>query len=350
MKNNMNYYNQYNFNQNNDQPESAVSPSPAEAIFIEKCRIKRAGNAIGAALVIFLILPWIASLGLPLLADSLGISAQSLSAFLEAAPGNWIYQNLLSVLVMTIPFMIGSWVYGMKLKNAVALSSPRKGTTLPLVLMGFGACGVSNLVGSFVESVFSHESNSAEDIMGQFPQGFFGVVLVFLSVCVLPALLEEFAFRGVVLGVVSNISKSFAIFISALVFALMHSNFSQIPFAFVLGLFLGYAAVVSGSILPACIVHLLSNSVAVVITYLSATMPKESVMVLNIIFYLAMLIVGIVGFILFVKRRGDTELFAKEQPTLSAAAKFWLFISRPCMVLFVIGVVIQAVILELRLL
>lgn len=71
---------------------------------------------------------------------------------------------------------------------------------------------------------------------------------------------EEIFCRGMILRPVEKYGKRFAILISAFFFGLLHGNIVQTPFAFVVGLVLGYVAV-EYNILWAMVVHMINNLV-----------------------------------------------------------------------------------------
>lgn len=99
----------------------------------------------------------------------------------------------------------------------------------------------------------------------------------YLTVCIFAPVVEELIFRGAVLRTLmerkrqsaeeepgTSKSRWMAIFISALLFALIHINPAQMPHAFLLGLLLGWMYARTGSILPGIMVHWVNNSVAYV--------------------------------------------------------------------------------------
>lgn len=69
---------------------------------------------------------------------------------------------------------------------------------------------------------------------------------------------EELLFRGLVLRSMEPYGKKFAVFASALMFGLYHGNIIQIPFAFVVGLVLGYVTV-EYNIGWAILLHMFNN-------------------------------------------------------------------------------------------
>ena len=71
---------------------------------------------------------------------------------------------------------------------------------------------------------------------------------------------EEILFRGLVLRSLQPYGKKFAIVISSLLFGLFHGNLMQAPFAFVVGLVMGYVAM-EYHIGWAVALHLINNLV-----------------------------------------------------------------------------------------
>ena len=90
-----------------------------------------------------------------------------------------------------------------------------------------------------------------------------------LLVAVLPAFAEEFLHRGIVLQGTKHMGFKKAIVLSSLLFGLMHFNIQQVSYAFVIGLILGFVAVVSKNIYPAMIIHFVNNFISTYIDYAS---------------------------------------------------------------------------------
>ena len=81
---------------------------------------------------------------------------------------------------------------------------------------------------------------------------------MFLYAGLLAPIAEEILFRGLILRNLLPYGKKIAVFISALLFGLYHGNIVQTPFAFAVGLVLGYVAV-EYSIVWAMALHMFNN-------------------------------------------------------------------------------------------
>ena len=85
---------------------------------------------------------------------------------------------------------------------------------------------------------------------------------------------EELLFRGLVLRSVEPYGKKFAIFASAILFGIYHGNVIQIPFAFMVGLVLGYVTV-EYNIGWAIVLHMFNNLLlSDTMTRLLANLPQ----------------------------------------------------------------------------
>ena len=100
-----------------------------------------------------------------------------------------------------------------------------------------------------------------------------GSLSMFLYMGIFAPLSEEILFRGLVLDTLRPYGKRFAIFGSAVLFGLFHGNLLQTPYAFGVGLLLGYAAV-EYSFVWAVVLHLFNNLVlADLLTRLMNVLP-----------------------------------------------------------------------------
>lgn len=105
-------------------------------------------------------------------------------------------------------------------------------------------------------------------------------IVSFLLMAVTPGIVEELAYRGVMLGSFRQKGPIVGILVSGLFFGLMHMNFNQMAYAVVIGIIFGLLVEVTGSILTTMYAHLCFNGVSVVLSYVlshlqsSGNMPK----------------------------------------------------------------------------
>ncbi|MCF6170235.1 MAG: CPBP family intramembrane metalloprotease [Bacteroidales bacterium] len=97
-----------------------------------------------------------------------------------------------------------------------------------------------------------------------------GLSLNLLVVAVVPALGEELLFRGVLLRLMKELTKSLhlAVMISAFLFSAVHLQFYGFLPRFLLGLILGYSFVFSQNLWVPVFLHFINNASSVIIYYL----------------------------------------------------------------------------------
>lgn len=99
-----------------------------------------------------------------------------------------------------------------------------------------------------------------EEVMNMIADDQVNVGLALLATCIFVPIMEELIYRGVVMGELRQIcSDRTAILIQAAIFGLIHANFIQSVYAFVLGLVIGYIYYKSQSILLSIASHVLFN-------------------------------------------------------------------------------------------
>jgi len=133
--------------------------------------------------------------------------------------------------------------------------APRGGTdTFLIVIAGIGIVFSTAMLNSYLTRFVDYSPIYSDE-----PDTPVAFVMTFIVSCVVPAVCEEFLFRGCVLSNLLPYGKTTAIIGSALMFALMHGNIKQYLYTFCAGLFLGLVYTESGSIFPSMLLHLCNN-------------------------------------------------------------------------------------------
>ena len=114
-----------------------------------------------------------------------------------------------------------------------------------------------------------------------------------LSVVVIPPIVEEMLFRGVVLQSLKRYGDGFAIVVSAIFFGLYHGNPIQFVFAFFSGLVLGYVVIRTGSLLPSILIHLINNGVSYGEEMVTRFYGQATANFVDVIFFLTFVVLGI---------------------------------------------------------
>lgn len=117
---------------------------------------------------------------------------------------------------------------------------------------------VFQIVALIMEFVFNLFGLSVVDAMESATLSYTDSFSMFLYSSLLAPVAEEILFRGVIQRSLMPYGKKFAILASAVLFGAFHGNLVQSPFAFFVGLILGYVAA-EYSILWAMVLHMFNN-------------------------------------------------------------------------------------------
>lgn len=98
-----------------------------------------------------------------------------------------------------------------------------------------------------------------------------GDVLYIVTFILISPILEEYAFRGVLLSTLSKYGKYFALYASAFIFSLAHGSFMEFVPSFIMGVILGKIALRYKSIKPTIWIHILFNA----LLYVSFIIPEN---------------------------------------------------------------------------
>lgn len=291
----------------------------------EKAKIRVTAMFIGIAMLVTVVVAvFFAPIYISLL-SLFGVSATDAVRYAKDPVVLQLVNQIISIVMFVFPFYIVLSGCGLKTRDAISFSTPKKKTFLPVFLMSLGFCGFANIGSStivgFLESVGINIPNNSIVV----PDGVMGTIISIVGAAVVAPLTEEFAMRGVVMGSLRRYGDRFAICVSAVLFGLMHTNLQQIPFAFIVGLALGFAVIKTDSIWTGIAVHSANNLIATVITIVSTKLPIEISMLLNLGFFALCLISAFVG-ILMLRENDDKVLIQKDNKILSerkAAASFF---------------------------
>lgn len=139
------------------------------------------------------------------------------------------------------------------------------------------------------------------------------LVATLILVAALPAVAEEYVFRGCIARAFARKGYVFAVFMSALLFAIMHGSPLQLVHQFLIGAVCAVLFFATRSLWPPIILHFLNNAIALVLGYLENN--GNAIDVSQIWQYVVMCVVGTVAtvailaaIVLICKRRaGKTD-------------------------------------------
>lgn len=217
----------------------------------------------------------------------------------------------MSIFSLLVPFGIGGMLISRKTGNQVFnFEKPVSGKLMVFAVpLGFFVCLAGNYISSIFVNIMSDIGFSLSSPDFDVPSDIPGRIVYLVSIAVVPALVEEFAIRGAVLQPLRRYGDKFAIIASAIIFAVLHGNLIQAPFALIAGIALGYAVCITNSIWTGVLIHFCNNLYSVIIEFLIEDIADEQLLNrIYIITMIALYAVSILGSVIFVIVKGKRKL------------------------------------------
>ena len=251
---------------------------------------------------------------------------------------------LFSVVVIFLPFFICYTVLQKKkiLKELPFGKPYQASSAVLLIFAGLAAC----LAGSYLSGVFNTILETLFDVHFTMPpddvplKSLPIILLSVLKIAIIPAFVEEFAVRGVVMQSLKKYGDWFAILMSALVFALMHGNMVQIPFAFIAGIAIGYATMVTGSLWTGILIHFGNNFLSLMLQVMGDNMTDAMQSLVGGIMLSLVFALGLVCAILYFVRFRKVPL-SKGETVMATGTCAKHYICTVAMILSILYLVFQ---------
>lgn len=178
------------------------------------------------------------------------------------------------------------------------------------IFLGMGTVGT--YISDFITQLIIKLGAPVPDIseLLSAPQDPWQFCLYIISIAVMPSICEEVIFRGIICGILKDYNKTAAIIFSSIAFSLVHSTVQQIPFSFMMGLFLSYLFIKYNSILPCILLHFINNFISCFFMILYENMSEEAYISIVQIYDISTILIGILCtlfFIISIKKKHSTE-------------------------------------------
>ena len=242
-------------------PQGGFVPPPEEVRRAAGRYLKKRSDYLSLAIIVNLLLLYLLQTGVAWLVVRL---------VRATLPAGWldVVNELYTVLVYGTAFLLPYLAYARAVRFPLG-SIPRDRPYPPVlaasagVVLGLSVAGL--ILSYFCALFFAQFGLMPPDMELTIPERPLTAALFFLNIAVVPALVEEFTYRGIVLGSLRPWGDRFAVGVSALLFALLHRNMAQFPNALLMGLALGYFLVKTNSIWTSVALHFCNNLVVLLV-------------------------------------------------------------------------------------
>jgi membrane protease YdiL (CAAX protease family) len=228
-----------------------------------------------------------------------------------------------SLMLLSTFLWIG--LQGMDYRETLRLKLPSvKAIGVTLIAVGTGI-----YVASYVDQLFRYYLQKWGTDMEyniSMPQNSLQFLLNISAIVILPALAEEFLFRGYILkNYQKYLSTGKAVFISSLFFGIAHLNIYNFWGPFILGLICGWLVCSFDSIVLGVIGHLVNNGLTITFLYLAPNIWNQKIVSANslIIGIPPFVIAGLIILILILKYKSNDKENKTNSGKLAVVFRHW---------------------------
>lgn len=178
-------------------------------------------------------------------------------------------------------------------------------------------------------------------------------VVLFIQLTVLAPLFEEFWCRGLIIESLRPYGNGFAIFVSALLFGIIHANFAQFFYATAIGIFLGYIYVSTQSLVTTTVMHAMFNGISGMLILISSVPSvneylfawasgEEAAVTPAVVLYMVwmgfIMLLLVVGIIMAIYKFTKIKKYRvpKVQTEISTGRRWGIFLSRASVIIMLI--------------
>lgn len=256
---------------NNGAPNGyGYQPGPAQTLEIkqrEKRQIRKLGNISGLGILLFALFQFIGA--------GLLFALNLYDDYANETDRGYAIGVLMSIFCIFVPFFLSSLMLKDKRQQCLNFGKPYD---TRLMLLAVPAGLMICMIGNYATNFLSTFVESTTGITFEYPDSRtpttpLGIAMYLIQLAVVPALVEEYALRGVVMMPARKFGNWFAILVSSALFGMMHGNLVQAPFAFIVGIGIGYFVIVTGSMWTGVMIHFCNNMFSGVISILYEFLP-----------------------------------------------------------------------------
>ena len=303
----------------------------------EKRLIRGAGNGIGFASLGYIAISLFASVLYLIFAEIFFPASNIHGLYYLNETVEWGFNLAVYIISLLIPFGIYALCIKMPLKVALPFRKAKFDLTSGGVLIGLGAGVLASYATNALQLGLEAIGIGITMPEMEVPETVPGLILYVITLTVAPAFIEEILFRGIVMQSLRRFGDIFALVASALIFGIFHCNLIQMPYAFIVGLCIGYFVMRTGSLWVGVILHFINNSVAVVFELLYPHITEETYIFANLVYNLVCIILTVIALVVILTKYKDMFRFEKAPGILSPGKKTLYFITAPGLILAMLG-------------
>lgn len=309
----------------------------------ERRLIRNAANGIGLASLGYAAIS-VLSGAFYMLLMSLVFPAANIHGMLYVTEtAEWLFTLVTYMVSLALPFGIYALCIKMPLKVALPFKKAKTDIAVGGVLISLGMGIMASYAVSFLQIGLESIGIGITMPELEMPETIPAIIIYVMVLTVAPAFFEEIVFRGIVMQSLRRFGDIFALVSSALIFGIFHLNLIQMPYAFIMGLCIGYFVMRTGSLWVGIIIHLINNSVAVAFEFVYPYLSEKMIYITDIVYALICVFLSVAGLVFLLLRYKDMFRFEPSRTVLTPGKRTTYFITAPILIAAMIMAVIMTI-------
>lgn len=307
----------------------------------EAKEIRKTFNIVGLMLILQILIPYIDDKPMTLIYGLISGASGSVSDILAAGTEfykahstvNRAFTTFWMVLSTFVPMLIGCKLMGLNVKDFFRRDTFTKTDCKDAVIFGCGVNGLSvaitavvALAGIIYRIVSGGQANKLSEGVDLSDNSSTGAAIIqIIYVSLLAPIFEEMFCRGFLLQTFKKYGTIFAMFMSGLIFGLIHQNLFQLTYTVIFGIALAMITVSTKSIVPSLIAHIIMNFLGV----LSGSIPELlglPTMMFSTVTFLIRVVFVVMLFFSFRKLYGKNGKWRISKDTPEENSRSWKYL------------------------
>lgn len=295
-------------------PQPPYTPQPPApnygAILAEKQQLRKGSSwlcfTLFCVFMAFMVFPSLVS------TVFYGLTETNRTAYYGFSPLLYqLFSCVVYLLAVGAPGLLYFAIRKLSISEALPFEPVPMRTAVPLVLFGFGACLLANLPAGWVISLEDSAGFNTAQPPAYIQNSVGAQIFFFISMAIIPPIVEELLFRGIILHTLRRYGEGFAIVGSSLLFGLFHMDVAQFVFAFLCGLVLSFLVIKTNCLWLSIAVHFLNNALATIVELLDYYVGAQQANIIYAVFFIIIAVLGLLSLLaLFLPNRSFFRLSA----------------------------------------
>ncbi len=307
--------------------------APRNPFVIEAENIRLFSNAAGFSIIMMFMIR-------SMLAEPLSHLLFSLFGLVGSVGDNiavaYIMIELASSITFCLSIFIPFFIY-MKLvkiphNTAIPTEIPKLNILIPCIFIALSLSAMGAFTSNALSVAFSNFGIYIFAPTSAPSGSAFSYIIYILNVVLLPSLVEEWAFRGVLLQSLRRFGDGYAILLSSIIFALAHANISQIPTTFLVGIIMAICVVMTGSVWSGVIIHFVNNALVILFTFIISNASPENIDLITLAKNAVYIILGILSVIYLAKNNPNIFNLRPVKSYIATRQKIFIYFSTLAMI------------------